>query len=205
MGLFNRLSNWLVSWLFNSVPELPSPPPGPAPAPPFTPTAVEQNLLILHNEARKGLNPLSLNPKLNKAAGDYARLMAGARKMGHNIDGTSFDQRAAQAGYPNAGAENVAMGYATSQAVFNGWMNSTGHRRNILGPYYDVGFGYAQDDRGTAYWCAVFGWGVRAMSTITLPNEPLVDPALRTRHRKINVRGSRLGIMVIEQVEKWDE
>ena len=49
--------------------------------------------------------------------------------------------------------ENIARGYRSVEAVMNGWMNSTGHRSNILrAQYQDCGFAKVGD-----YWCAVFG------------------------------------------------
>jgi len=49
--------------------------------------------------------------------------------------------------------ENIAWGYDTSEAVVNGWMNSEGHRSNILnGNYTDIGIGY-----NNGYWVQNFG------------------------------------------------
>ena len=53
--------------------------------------------------------------------------------------------------------ENIAKGYATPQAVVNGWMNSSGHRANILGSQYtSMGVGYAVSASGKPYWVQVF-------------------------------------------------
>jgi uncharacterized protein YkwD len=74
-------------------------------------------------------------------------------------DGSSFVDRLSRAGYPKEGAagENIAYGYGTAQAVVNGWMNSDGHRRNILNcSAKSTGVGLAY--RGsTAYWTQLFG------------------------------------------------
>jgi uncharacterized protein YkwD len=43
-----------------------------------------------------------------------------------------------------------------SCAVVRDWMNSPGHKQNILGPYPDIGFGYARGLTGNVYWCADF-------------------------------------------------
>jgi uncharacterized protein YkwD len=54
--------------------------------------------------------------------------------------------------------ENIAMGYSDIESVVDGWMNSPGHKRNILNPKFNkAGFGYAKTPDGPAYWCAQFG------------------------------------------------
>lgn len=56
--------------------------------------------------------------------------------------------------YKTAG-ENIAKGQKTPEAVVNAWMNSEGHRANILNPNYtQMGLGYTAD--GTVYWCQMF-------------------------------------------------
>ena len=58
--------------------------------------------------------------------------------------------------YVSAG-ENIAGGYKTPQEVMEGWMNSTGHRENILrAKYTRIGVGYYQDASGTTYWTQMF-------------------------------------------------
>ncbi|MBD2773011.1 hypothetical protein ICL16_13245 [Iningainema sp. BLCCT55] len=52
--------------------------------------------------------------------------------------------------------ENVASGYSSAQDVMRGWMNSTGHRANILNPNYrEIGIGYARGNQ--PYWTQTFG------------------------------------------------
>jgi hypothetical protein len=60
---------------------------------------------------------------------------------------------------PNAGAgENIAYGYQTPDAVMNAWMNSAGHRANILnGSYRAIGIGVAASASGLLYWTQDFG------------------------------------------------
>ena len=53
-----------------------------------------------------------------------------------------------------AAGENIAIGYATPEAVVNAWMNSPGHRANILNPSYtQLGVGYVADG---SYWTQEF-------------------------------------------------
>ena len=102
-------------------------------------------LLAGTNNARaaNGLAPLSLNSQLNSSAQAKAQDMANKNYWAHvSPDGTQpwyfFDQ--AGYAYIRAG-ENLAYGFMTSQGAVDGWMNSATHRANILGDYYDVGFG----------------------------------------------------------------
>jgi uncharacterized protein YkwD len=56
--------------------------------------------------------------------------------------------------------ENIAAGRPTAAATFQGWMNSPGHRANILNPHFtEVGFGYASSAKSEYrhYWVQVFG------------------------------------------------
>ena len=79
--------------------------------------------------------------------------------------GTTASDRANLAGYqsPSVG-ENIAAGYMTAQEVVDGWMNSPGHRENILNPNYTeigVGYYYLENDTGiinyNRYWSQSFG------------------------------------------------
>ncbi|MDF1757793.1 MAG: CAP domain-containing protein [Legionellaceae bacterium] len=55
-----------------------------------------------------------------------------------------------------AGAENVAYNYKTAEVVANGWIKSSGHRRNIVGNYNLTGIGIAQDSQGKLYYTQMF-------------------------------------------------
>lgn len=102
-------------------------------------------LLSGTNTARtgQGLPDLALNSQLNNSAQMKAEDMAAKDYWAHVApDGTQpwyfFDQ----AGYTYIRAgENLAYGFSTSQGAVDGWMNSPSHRANLLGDYYDVGFG----------------------------------------------------------------
>lgn len=53
--------------------------------------------------------------------------------------------------------ENIACGFGTPQSVVEGWMNSEGHRKNILnGNYSKIGVGYYVDESGYPYWVQIF-------------------------------------------------
>ena len=58
--------------------------------------------------------------------------------------------------YKSAG-ENIAKGQKTPAAVMNGWMNSSGHRANILNASYEqIGVGFCKDSSGVTYWVQMF-------------------------------------------------
>lgn len=58
--------------------------------------------------------------------------------------------------YSSAG-ENIAKGQKTAKDVVNSWMNSSGHRANILSSSFtEIGVGYAVDSKGTTYWTQMF-------------------------------------------------
>jgi uncharacterized protein YkwD len=88
--------------------------------------------------------------------------MARFQKMAHDIPDASLPtlgDRARYVGYRYSRiSENVALGYPNAEAVVNGWMTSTGHRRNILdGGVVETGIGIARSASGGVYYCQVFG------------------------------------------------
>jgi len=89
--------------------------------------------------AEYGLPPLRLNPKLSQAAQDRITDMFDQRYFAHVApDGTQPFVWLARHGYAyRAAGENLAVGYGTARRVVGGWMNSPGHRANILGSGFD--------------------------------------------------------------------
>lgn len=142
-------------------------------APSVVKLTVEQNALLrLHNEQRSD-TALIPDAKLMEAAGKHAAWMAANNVMSHDGDGgSSFWQRIQQAGYkPSSGGENIAAGYNTPASVFQGWLNSPGHRRNILNKgWSQIGLGDAVDPRtGKRFWCVVFAQPLTGRATIAAP------------------------------------
>ena len=122
-------------------------------------------LLYLTNKARKdaGLKPLRISYPLGQSAQDYAEELATQNFFSHRgKDGSTLSSRVEATGYDFAAAgENIAAGQQTAQAVFDGWMSSAGHRKNILAAdYTEVGFGMfdatGSSDYGK-YWVQNFG------------------------------------------------
>jgi Ca2+-binding RTX toxin-like protein len=131
----------------------------------------DQQLLQLVNQARAdaGLNSLTLSEKLDVAADQHAERMA-TRDFFAHLDpdtGTRSSDRILAAGYDwQIAAENIAAGYDTPAEVFQGWMNSPGHRANILSSgitHMGLGYTYLANDTGLTnyshYWVQVFAAG----------------------------------------------
>ncbi len=120
--------------------------------------AYEQEVIRLVNaeRARYGLAALTEDWELSRVARYKSQDMHDDRYFAHNSPtyGTPFQMiRAFGLSYRTAG-ENIAMGYATPAAVVTGWMNSEGHRANILNSAYTrIGVGYVADGR---YWTQQF-------------------------------------------------
>ena len=155
---------------------LPQPAPPPvvvtAPAEPVeSPYAgMETRIAALVNKERKqhGLKPLAINPRLDQAARIHARNMAAFRKMSHFLPESRFptlSHRAQYVSYPYSMiAENIALGYTDAESVVRGWMESPGHRRNILNrEVSEIGTGVVSSTTGGLYFCQVFG---RQLSSI---------------------------------------
>jgi uncharacterized protein YkwD len=118
--------------------------------------------LINQERANVGAGPLSANSSLTTAARSHSQDMACNDFFSHTspTTGSPFD-RILAAGYSySAAAENIAAGYGSPAGVVEAWMNSSGHRTNMLNPtYVHVGLGYAYWGSSTYghYWTATFG------------------------------------------------
>lgn len=124
--------------------------------------------LINAERARQGLRPLAFNERLGQMARIQAQNMAHFQKMAHVLPEArlpTLADRAHYTGYPFGEiAENVALGYPSPEAVVRGWMNSSGHRRNILNTgVVETGIAIARSSAGGLYYCQVFG---RRLSSI---------------------------------------
>lgn len=118
-----------------------------------------QQVVALVNEARDlaGCKPLTVDERVVKAAQDHSTDMARRDYFSHTTpEGVDFAQRMRTAGYPSPGGENIAMGQRSAEQVMKAWMNSDGHRRNILNCGFTT-IGVGLDTRGW-YWTQNFGW-----------------------------------------------
>ena len=125
-------------------------------------------VLELTNEerAKAGLKPLKLNDKLANAADGHSDSMAADDFFSHTgADVSSVADRVQSNGYEySTVGENIAAGQPTAEAVVQAWMDSPGHRANILNANYtEIGIGYEflENDTGSVnynhYWTQVFG------------------------------------------------
>ena len=162
----------------NETPAAPAKPEAPAtpaepetPAAPTTPAqdpdssaslaAYEQQVVDLVNKERAaaGLSALKVNTKLAGVAEKKAEDLRDNNYFSHTSPtyGSPFDMMK-QFGitYSSAG-ENIAKGQKTPESVMNGWMNSAGHKANILNSSFtEIGVGYVTDSNGNTYWVQMF-------------------------------------------------
>ncbi|MBW4476674.1 MAG: pre-peptidase C-terminal domain-containing protein [Tolypothrix brevis GSE-NOS-MK-07-07A] len=139
-----------------------------SPNPPSSGNPFINRVLELTNAQRlqAGLQPLTLNSKLNNSAQTHSEDMALRDFFDHKgSNGSSMGDRAKASGYNFSRlGENIAAGYATPEDVVQGWLNSPGHRANILNPSYreiGIGYYYLANDTGNVnqnfYWTQDFG------------------------------------------------
>lgn len=118
----------------------------------------ESEVIRLVNEVRRenGLKALTANWELSRVARYKSQDMLNKGYFSHTSPtyGTPFQMiKAFGLSFRTAG-ENIARGYPTPQAVVNGWMNSSGHRANILNATYtQIGVGYVTQGN---YWTQMF-------------------------------------------------
>ena len=112
----------------------------------------EGTIHSLANQSRSsnGLGALTLNASLSQVAAAWANQMAANGAISHNPGYSSQ----IPGGWSKA-AENVAQGYPNGSAVHQGWMNSPGHRANILGDFTDIGIAHISAG-GTTWSVQVF-------------------------------------------------
>ncbi|WZY00017.1 SafA/ExsA family spore coat assembly protein [Bacillus sp. FSL W7-1360] len=115
--------------------------------------------LVNAERAKQGLAPLKNNWELSRVARFKSEDMR---------DANYFDHTSPTYGSPHkmikdfgisyrASGENIAAGQVTPQDVFKGWMNSPGHKKNILSPNYtEIGVGYAKGGSYRHYWTQMF-------------------------------------------------
>ncbi|MBJ3806454.1 CAP domain-containing protein [Streptomyces flavofungini] len=141
-------------------PEKPKVPPTPA-NPSADETTAEAEVLALVNQERAnvGCRPVAADPGLATLAGDFSADMAERDFFAHtDPDGATPWDRAEKVGIQDLGGENIARGQANAQSVMDAWMNSPGHRANILNcDYKTLGVG-AHFAPGGPWWTQDFGF-----------------------------------------------
>lgn len=118
--------------------------------------------MINSYRAEKGLKPLTLDPKLTRAARDHSTDLAARDRITHEgSNGSDPWVRAEKAGYrPKLAAENVGAGQRSLEEVFRGWQLSPGHNKNLLLPdVTQMGIALVTDtnSRYGTFWTLVLG------------------------------------------------
>ncbi|SDH81592.1 uncharacterized protein, YkwD family [Alteribacillus persepolensis] len=126
-----------------------------------TDSSFEQEVIRLTNKEREkhGLEPLQADSELSVVAEDKSKDMRDAGYFSHNSPnhGSPFDMMDAYGiDYRGAG-ENIAAGQTTPEQVVQGWMDSQGHRENILnGDFTHIGVGHVEGGSYGHYWTQMF-------------------------------------------------
>jgi uncharacterized protein YkwD len=107
-----------------------------------------------------GCAAVTVNAQLTAAAVDHSAWMAQTGTFSHTgRAGSTFVVRARAAGFARPAGENIAWGYRTAAEVVNAWMQSPGHRANILNcKSKTVGVGAVRNAVGAPYYTQVFGF-----------------------------------------------
>jgi len=124
-------------------------------APPLSAVSVDCAALTNQHRAAAGVAPVTVSAALNVAAHGHSQYQAAIKKMTHDgPNGLSPGARMTNAGFAwRTWGENVAFGFNDCAAVVNAWMNSPGHRANILNPAYThIGIAVATGSNNYKYW-----------------------------------------------------
>ncbi|MFE5720747.1 CAP domain-containing protein [Streptomyces erythrochromogenes] len=115
--------------------------------------------LVNQERAQAGCGPVRANPPLAALAGAFSKDMAARGFFGHaDPEGNTPWDRAAKAGLSGLGGENIARGQGDAESVMRAWMNSPGHKANILNcEFRTLGVG-AHFAAGGPWWTQDFGF-----------------------------------------------
>ena len=135
--------------------------PGPVSDDPLPGESVEEQVLVLVNQAREehGLAPVEWHDGAAAVALEHSEDMEARSFFDHvNPEGQTPGDRLTEGGVVFTGwGENIAAGYMTPEAVMDGWMNSPGHRDNILHPMWThLGVGVTDPVYPGPYWTQNF-------------------------------------------------
>jgi uncharacterized protein YkwD len=138
-----------------TTPARPAAPPAPS-APAAGTPAAEVVALTNQQRARSGCGALRVDARITAAAQKHSADMAANDYFDHDSkDGRDFADRIRAEGYPSPAAENIAQGQRSAEEVVTSWMESPGHRENILDcALTTIGVGYSPDGN---YWTQDFG------------------------------------------------
>ena len=149
----------------------PSNPTNPTPAEPTNPAPTNPGIsglsqfeaevvrLVNIERQKAGLHPLQASVELSNVARKKSEDMAKNNYFSHTSPtyGSPFDMMKSFGIKYNTAGENIAKGQLTPQSVVNAWMNSSGHRANILNSRFNkIGVGHYKSGNGTNYWTQMF-------------------------------------------------
>jgi uncharacterized YkwD family protein len=154
-------------------PSTPKPTPAPTPVPTPTPTptpetpsvsglsSIELEVARLVNIERQkeGLKPLTASSEISNVARKKSEDMSNKNYFSHTSPtyGSPFDMMKSFGIKYNTAGENIAKGQLSAQSVVTAWMNSSGHRANIMNPSFNkIGVGHYKSSNGTNYWTQMF-------------------------------------------------
>ena len=147
-----------------SGPAAPDPPTAGRPDSPAVPTGIALQVVELTNaeRTRAGLAVFRINARLGEAARIQAEQIAAAGRLDHVVRDARYprlEDRLDAAEYRwQAAGENLAFGQQSAAAVVAGWMQSPGHRANILhATFTEIGVAYLTDTNGRPYYAQVLG------------------------------------------------
>ncbi len=119
--------------------------------------SADSNLALIRSS--QGLPRLRADARLERAALEQSAYMARTGRMSHTAR-YGFAARMREGGVEGAAAENIAHGGMEQGKLFSMWMNSAGHRRNMLNPQFTrCGLASVEEAGGTGrkYWTLVLG------------------------------------------------
>jgi len=133
----------------------------PAPTADASIATMEKEVVRLVNIEREkqGLQPYKHNSQVTSIARRKSEDMRDKKYFSHQSPtyGSPFEMLNQFGVEFTAAGENIAKGQKTAQAVMTSWMNSPGHRKNILSEKFtEIGVGLAKDANGTTYWTQQF-------------------------------------------------
>lgn len=115
--------------------------------------------LVNVERTKRGLQPLKANWELSRVARLKSQDMANKGYFSHQSPtyGSPFNMMENFGIRFSSAGENIAYGQKTPAQVMTAWMNSPGHRANILSPSYtEIGVGLARNKNGVPYWTQMF-------------------------------------------------
>lgn len=115
--------------------------------------------LVNEERSKAGLSSLTMNASLSRVAQAKAEDMRDKNYFSHTSPtyGSPFDMMKQFGISYSAAGENIAKGQRSPESVMTAWMNSQGHRANILNSSYEqIGVGYCTDANGNTYWVQMF-------------------------------------------------